>query len=70
MTAGQERGSDEWQMAESQPSELQNMGVLLKEATELSRSLAYHRRAPLEAILGETSGSRVSDLGGAVRDLG
>jgi hypothetical protein len=36
-------------MAESQLSELQNMRVLLEEARGLSRNLAYHRRARLEA---------------------
>jgi hypothetical protein len=40
-------------MAESQLSELQNMRVLLEEARRLSRNLAYHRRARLEARLGE-----------------
>jgi hypothetical protein len=40
-------------MAESQLSELQNMRVLLEEARELSRNLAYHRRARLEAKLGD-----------------
>jgi hypothetical protein len=40
-------------MAESQLSELQNARVLLEEARVLSRSLAYHRRARLEAVLGE-----------------
>jgi hypothetical protein len=39
-------------MAESQLSELQNMRVLLEEARRLSRNLAYHRRARLEAKLG------------------
>ena len=53
MTNGRERGSDNSQMAESQLSELQNMRVLLEEARGLSRSLAYHRRARLEAKLGE-----------------
>jgi hypothetical protein len=38
-------------MAESQLSELQNMRVLLEEARLLSRNLAYHRRAQLEARL-------------------
>jgi len=38
-------------MAESQLSELQNMRVLLEEARLLSRNLAYHRRAKLEARL-------------------
>ena len=47
-----ERGSDR-QMAESQLSELQNMRVLLEEARGLSRNLAYHRRARLEARIGE-----------------
>jgi len=41
------------QMAESQLSELQNARVLLEEARGLSRNLAYHRRARLEAKLGE-----------------
>jgi hypothetical protein len=40
-------------MAESQLSELQNMRVLLEEARGLSRNLAYHRRARLEAMLGD-----------------
>ena len=53
MTNGRERGSGR-QMAESQLSELQNMRVLLEEARGLSRNLAYHRRARLEARLGET----------------
>ena len=52
MTDGRERGSGR-QMAESQLSELQNMRVLLEEARGLSRNLAYHRRARLEARLGE-----------------
>jgi hypothetical protein len=41
-------------MAESQLSELQNMRVLLDGARGLSRNLAYHRRARLEATIGET----------------
>jgi hypothetical protein len=52
MTNGRERGSDR-QMAESQLSELQNMRVHLEEARGLSRNLAYHRRARLEAKLGD-----------------
>jgi hypothetical protein len=40
-------------MAESQLSELQNARVLLEEARSLSRNLAYHRRARLEARIGE-----------------
>jgi hypothetical protein len=52
MTNGRERGTDR-QMAESQLSELQNMRVLLEEARGMSRNLAYHRRAQLEARLGE-----------------
>ena len=52
MTKGRERGSVDGQMAESQLSELQNMRVLLEEARGLSRNLAYHRRARLEARLG------------------
>ncbi len=38
-------------MAESQLVELQNMRVLLEEASLLTRNLAYHRRAKLEARL-------------------
>lgn len=34
-------------------SELQNARVLLEEASELSRNLAYHCRARLEARIGE-----------------
>jgi uncharacterized protein YicC (UPF0701 family) len=52
MTTGRERESGR-QMAESQLSELQNMRVLLAEARGMSRNLAYHRRAWLEARLGE-----------------
>jgi hypothetical protein len=40
-------------MAESQLSELRNMRVLLEEARVLARNLAYHRRARLEAVLGQ-----------------
>jgi uncharacterized protein YicC (UPF0701 family) len=52
MTNGRERESGR-QMAESQLSELQNMRVLLEEARGMSRNLAYHRRARLEAKLGD-----------------
>jgi hypothetical protein len=52
MTEGWERGSDR-QMAESQLSELQNARVLLEEARGLSRNLDYHRRARLEARIGD-----------------
>ena len=53
MTNGRERGSYDSQMAESQLSELQNMRVLLEEARNLSRNLAYHRRVRLEERIGE-----------------
>jgi hypothetical protein len=53
MTNGREPPSDDSQMAESQLSELQNMRVLLEEARGLTRNLAYHRRARLEAELGD-----------------
>ena len=53
MANGGEHSSDR-QMAESQLSELQNMRVLLEEARGLSRNLAYHRRARLEAKIGES----------------
>jgi hypothetical protein len=52
MTSRRGNGSDR-QMAESQLSELQNARVLLEEARGLSRNLAYHRRARLEATVGE-----------------
>lgn len=39
-------------MAESQLAELRNMRVLLEEARLFARCLAYHRRARLEAVLG------------------
>jgi hypothetical protein len=47
----EQRGRQEPSMAESQLSELQNMRVLLEEANLLTRNLAYHRRAKLEARL-------------------
>jgi hypothetical protein len=47
----EERRTPEPSMAESQLSELQNMRVLLEEASLLTRNLAYHRRAKLEARL-------------------
>jgi hypothetical protein len=39
-------------MGESQLADLQKMRVLLEEARELGRNLAYHRRARVEAKLG------------------
>jgi hypothetical protein len=39
-------------MGESQLVELRNIRVLLEEARGISRDLAYHRRARLEAVLG------------------
>jgi hypothetical protein len=44
---------DDGQMAESQLAELRNMRVLLEEARMLAHNLAYHRRARLEAVLGQ-----------------
>ena len=49
-------GREQDRIAETPPSadlRLQNMRVLLEEARGLSRNLAYHRRARLEARLGE-----------------
>jgi hypothetical protein len=46
-------GPSDRPMAESQLSELQNIRVLLEEARGLSRNLAFHRRARLEARIGE-----------------
>ena len=52
-------------MAESQLSELRNMRVLLEEARVLARSLAYHRRARIEDMLG-----RVQDeVDGQIEEL-
>ena len=48
---GEERRRPEPSMAESQLAELQNMRVLLEEAGLLTRNLAYHRRAKIEARL-------------------
>ena len=53
MSDGPEGHSD-WPLADSQLSELHNMGVLLEEARSLSRDLAYHRRVRLEGRIGET----------------
>ena len=47
------QGHSDWPMATSQLSELQNMRVLLEEARNLSRNLAYHRRVRLEERIGE-----------------
>jgi hypothetical protein len=47
----EERRRWEPPMAESQLSELQNMRVLLEDERLLTRNLAYHRRAKLEARL-------------------
>jgi hypothetical protein len=49
--ASERRKEPQPQMAESQLAELRNMGVLLEEARLLTRNLAYHRRAKLEARL-------------------
>jgi hypothetical protein len=47
----EDRRRPEPPMAESQLAELQNLRVLLEEARLLTRNLAYHRRAKLEARL-------------------
>jgi hypothetical protein len=47
----EQRSRPEPSMAESQLAELQNMRILLEEASLLTRNLAYHRRAKLEARL-------------------
>ena len=39
-------------MADSQLADLQNMRMLLHEARDFARELAYHRRVRLEAVLG------------------
>ncbi len=53
MTVGGRGGPSEGPMGESQLSELRNARVLLEEARGLARNLAYHRRARLEAKIGE-----------------
>ena len=50
---GEDRRRREPSIAESQLTELQNMRVLLEEARLLARNLAHHRRAKLEAGLGQ-----------------
>jgi hypothetical protein len=40
-------------ISESQLTELRNMRVLLEDANGLARNLAYHRRARLEAAIGQ-----------------
>ena len=47
----EQRGRQDPSMAESQLSELQNIRVLLEEARLLTRNLANHRRAKLDARL-------------------
>ena len=62
---------DEGQMAESQLSELRNMRVLLEEARMLARTLAYHRRARLEDVLGRALGEvdrQIEELRSSSRD--
>ncbi|CAA9476862.1 MAG: hypothetical protein AVDCRST_MAG25-2483 [uncultured Rubrobacteraceae bacterium] len=51
MDHGREGGANR-RVGDSQLSELRNMRVLLEEARLLSRDLAYHRRARLEAVIG------------------
>jgi hypothetical protein len=54
-------------MGDSQLADLQNMRVLLEEARKLARDLAYHRRASVEARLGEALDEvdrQVADLRG------
>ena len=47
---------DDAPIAESQLSELRNMRVLLEEARVQARTLAYHRWARLEDVLGQALG--------------
>ena len=39
-------------MSDSQLADLQNMRMLLQEARDFARELAYYRRVRLEAVLG------------------
>lgn len=52
-------------MGESQLVELQSMRVLLEEARGLTRDLAYHRRARLEAVLGRA----LDEVEGQIEEL-
>ncbi len=62
---------DDGRMAESQLLQLRNMRVLLEEARVLTRDLAYHRRAALEAALGRALDEvdrQIEDLRGGRRE--
>jgi hypothetical protein len=52
-------------ITESQLTELRNMRVLLEEARNLARDLAYHRRARLEAAIGRA----LDEVDGQIEDL-
>ncbi len=52
-------------VAESQLSELRNMRVMLEQARLLSRDLAYHRRARLEAAVGRA----LEEVDGQIEEL-
>ena len=56
---------DVGQMGESQLAELRNVRVLLEEARVLARNLAYHRRARLEAVLGQA----LAEVGRQIEEL-
>jgi hypothetical protein len=61
---GSGRGEpSEGPMGASQLSELRNARVLLEEARGMTRNLAYHRRARLEAMIGETLGEVDRQIG-------
>ena len=51
-------------MAESQLSDLRNMRVLLEEARLRAQDLACHRRARLEAVLGQALDEVDRQIGG------
>ena len=61
----EDRRRREPSIAESQLTELQNMRVLLEEARLLARNLAHHRRAKLEAGLGQV----LDELDRQIEDL-
>ena len=52
-------------IGESQLDELRSMRVLLEEARLLARNLAYHRRALLEAAIGQA----LDEVDGQIEDL-
>lgn len=55
----------DWQVSDSQLTDLRNMRVLLQEARGLARDLAYHRRVQLEDFLGRA----IEEVNRQIEDL-